>query len=91
MLYITIRDKNEAEPFNTIRKDKARDFFAYYPRFQTTNSLTGSFAIQSFYPSPFNLFILRYSTSLSFAIQPPYPSLFNLTFAETRWPYRGTV
>ena len=33
MLYITIRDKNEAEPFNTTRKDKARDFSAYYSKF----------------------------------------------------------
>ena len=40
--------------------------------------------IQPPHPSPFNLFILRYLTSLSFAIQPPHPSLFNLTFAKTR-------
>ena len=33
MLYITIRDENEAEPSNTTRKDKARDFSAYYPKF----------------------------------------------------------
>ena len=43
MLYITIRDKNEAEPFNTTRKDKARDFSAYYPKFQTNNSLIERF------------------------------------------------
>ena len=43
MLYITIRDKNEAEPSNSTRKDKARDFSAYYPKFQTTNSLTERF------------------------------------------------
>ena len=43
MLYITIRDKNEAEPSNTIRKDKAWDFSAYYPKFQTINSLTERF------------------------------------------------
>ena len=43
MLYITIRDENKAEPSNTTRKDKARDFSAYYPKFQTTNSLTECF------------------------------------------------
>ena len=30
------------------------------------------------HPSPFNLLILRHSTSSSFAIQPPHPSPFNL-------------
>ena len=43
MLYITIRDKNEAEPSNTTRKNKARDFSAYYSKFQTINSLTERF------------------------------------------------
>ena len=38
-----MRDKNEAEPSNTTRKDKARDFSVYYPKFQTTNSLTERF------------------------------------------------
>ena len=43
MLYIIIRDKNEAEPSNTTYKDKARDSSAYYPKFQTINSLTERF------------------------------------------------
>ena len=34
--------------------------------------------IQPPHPSPFNLLILRHSTSSSFAIQPPHPSPFNL-------------
>ena len=43
MLYMTIRDENEAEPSNTTRKDKARDFSAYYLKFQTTDSLIERF------------------------------------------------
>ena len=56
MLYITIRDKNKAEPFNTTRKDKARDFSAYYPKFQTTNSLTERFTNIRFASRYFNVF-----------------------------------
>ena len=43
MLYITIRDKNKAEPSNTTRKDKTWDFSAYYSKFQTINSLIERF------------------------------------------------
>ena len=56
MLYITIRDKNKAEPSNTTRKDKARDFSAYYPKFQTTNSLTERFTNIRFAGRYFNVF-----------------------------------
>ena len=38
-----MRDKNKAEPFNTTRKNKTRNFSAYYPKFQTINSLTERF------------------------------------------------
>ena len=48
MPYMTMRDENEAEPSNTTRKDKARDFSAHYPKFQTTDSLTERFTNMRF-------------------------------------------